>query len=64
MKRKVVCQNGNTVERFYDRRSRSHVVIVHDGQGNQIGDADYSGNTISMASFFYTRIRENGGPKS
>jgi hypothetical protein len=61
MKRKVVCQNGNTVERFYDRSTRSHVVIVKDHDGNQVGDAEYSGNTITLAHDFYAAIRANGG---
>jgi hypothetical protein len=59
--RRVICKNGNVVERFYERTTRSHVVVVKDSDGNQIGDADYSGNTISMSSAFYSAIKENGG---
>jgi hypothetical protein len=61
IKRRVVCKNGNAVERFYERTTRSHVVVVKDAEGNQLGDADYSGNVISMAHMFHTRINENGG---
>jgi hypothetical protein len=61
MKRKVNCINGNTVERFYERSTRSHVVIVKDNEGNQLGDSDYDGNAISHAYSFQARIKENGG---
>lgn len=61
MKRKVICKNGNTVERFYERSTRSSVVIVKDGEGNQIGEAEYDGNPISHATSFYRAIKDNGG---
>jgi hypothetical protein len=64
MKRRVICKNGNVVERFYDRMTRSHVVVVKDSDGNQIGDADYSGNTISMSAYFFAAIKNNGGEQS
>jgi len=60
-RRKVLCCNGNIVERFYDRRTRSSVTIVHDAQGNQIGEADYSGNKESAAFAMRTAIADNGG---
>jgi len=61
MKRKVTCRNGNTVERFYDRRTRSSVTVVKDRDGNQVGGADYSGNQESANSARATMIKDNGG---
>lgn len=61
MRRKVKCANGNTVERFYDRRSRSSVTIVYDPERNQVGVADYDGNKISAAYSWHQAIKNNGG---
>ena len=61
MKLKILCHNGNTVERFYDRRSRSSVTLVKDPEGNQIGDANYDGDKVSAAFSMETMIKENGG---
>ena len=55
MKRKTICKNGNTVLRWYDRRTRSTVIQTLDVDGNQIGDADYSGNKKS-ADFAHAAI--------
>lgn len=41
-KRKVLCINGNTVERFWDRMTRSSVTVVLDKDRNQVGDAEHS----------------------
>jgi len=61
MKRKVKCANGNFVERFYDKRLRQSVNRVVDSKGNQIGDADYSGNKLSADWARDVLISENGG---
>ena len=61
MKRKVKCNNGNTVERFYDRSSRSSVTAVFDPDHCQIGDAEYDGNKVSAAFSMARLIKENGG---
>lgn len=58
---KEKCKNGNTVERFYDRTSRSSVTRVLDPNGNQIGDADYSGNKKSSDYVKSIMIKDNGG---
>lgn len=63
MKRKVRCRNGNIVERFYDRSTRSSVTRVVDPNGNQIGDADYSGNKGSACWIEKILVRDNGGEK-
>jgi len=55
MKRKTLCKNGNTIFRWYDRRTRSTVIQTLDPQGNQIGEADYSGNKQS-ADWAHERI--------
>ena len=63
MKRVTLCKNGNTVLRWYDRRTRSTVIQTLDTAGNQVGDADYNGNRKS-ADFAHTAIlKENGGAK-
>lgn len=61
MKRKVECANGLFVERFWDRSYRSSVTRVIDKEGNQIGEADYSGSTASANSVRDYMIAENGG---
>lgn len=58
---KVKCNNGNTVERFYDRATRSSVTRVLDANGNQIGDAQYDGNKISASFSWCALVRDNGG---
>lgn len=63
MKRKIKCANGNTVERFYDRATRSSVTIVKDRDGNQVGPADYSGSKPSAAFAMKTAIADNGGER-
>ena len=55
------CQNGNRVERFYDRPARSSVTRVLDPNGDQIGDADYSGNKVTAAFVKTAMIKEQGG---
>ena len=52
------------MERFYDRSSRSSVTRVIDAEGNQIGDADYSGDQISANYVRTIMIRDNGGAAS
>ena len=58
---KTKCKNGNTVERFYERTSRSSVTRVLDANGNQIGDASYDGNKKSAAFVKAAMIKDNGG---
>lgn len=58
---KTQCKNGNVVERFYDRRTRSSVTRVLDSDGYQVGEADYSGNKQSAAFARAAMIRDNGG---
>lgn len=55
MKRKTLCKNGNTVLRWYDRITRSTVIQTLDATGNQVGEADYSGNKQS-ADFAHAAI--------
>ncbi len=59
--RKVKCQNGNVVEKFYDRATRSCVAIVKDPRGNQVGDAAYSGTVEGRDSHMASMIKDNGG---
>ncbi len=58
---KARCANGNTVERWYDRKIRSSVVRVVDPAGNQVGDADYSGCKQSADYAYAQMIAANGG---
>jgi hypothetical protein len=58
---KTKCKNGNTVENWYDRRSRNSVCRVLDKDGNQMGDADYSGCRESANFAKEQGIRLNGG---
>lgn len=64
----IHCNNGNKLDCWYDRQTRSSVLQVMDPEGNQIGEADYSGNRISADHMKAFRLRENGGrvksPKS
>lgn len=55
------CKNGNFIERFYDRRTKSSVTVVLDKDLNQIGDANYDGNKLSAAFSKEQMIKENGG---
>ena len=64
MKRKTLCQSGNTVFRWYDRRTRSTVVRTLDSLGNQLGEADYSGNKQSADFAHVQAIKANGGESS
>jgi len=58
---KTLCKNGNSVERFYDRKSRSSVTRVLDAAGNQIGDASYDGNRLTAKYVKDIMIFNNGG---
>ena len=58
---KILCKNGNTVERWYDRQTRSSVTQVLDPAGNQLGSADYDGNKASAKFSLDARVKENGG---
>lgn len=49
------------IERWYDRKSRSTVIQVLDANGDQIGDADYSGNKQSADFAHEYFIKQNGG---
>jgi hypothetical protein len=60
-KRVIKCANGNRIERFYDRRSRSSVTIVFDAAGDQLGEAAYDGNKVSAAFSMKHAIAANGG---
>lgn len=64
MKNKIICQNGNTVERWYDRRSRSSVTVLKDSEGYQVGSAFYSGTKVSADSVRETLIKDNGGERT
>ena len=57
----IRCTNGNTVERFWDRRTRSSVTRVLDARGNQIGDASYDGNKTTADFVLRMMVRDNGG---
>ncbi len=61
---KIKCNNGNIVERFYDRRTRSSVTRVLDGEGNQVGEAAYDGNKVTASFSWCVMVRGNGGPVS
>ena len=61
---KILCKNGNTVERWYDRQTRSSVTQVLDPTGNQLGAADYDGNKASAKFSLDARVEENGGATS
>lgn len=54
---KALCRNGNTVERFYDRSSRSSVTRVLDAEGNQLGDGNKDSAKFSLEHL----VRANGG---
>lgn len=58
---KIICNNGNTVESWYDSRTHSWVTQVRDANGNQVGDANYSGNRDTQRSVLASRVGDNGG---
>jgi len=58
---KTKCANGNTVDHWYDRKTRSSVTQVNDADGNQIGDAQYSGNKTTAQATRNAAIKANGG---
>lgn len=58
---KIKCKNGNTVDCWYDRKTRQSVMQVLDSEGNQIGDAEYSGNRESARFVKQFAIKDNGG---
>ncbi len=58
---KTKCKNGNTVQNWYDRKTRSSVVQVLDAEGNQMGDADYSGCRASARYAKAQAVKANGG---
>jgi len=60
---KTVCKNGNIVEHWYDRKTRSSVTQVNDPEGNQIGDAQFSGNRTTAQATRKASIKDNGGAK-
>jgi len=61
VRRKTLCKNGNTVERFYSRKYRASVTLARDKSGNQVGEAQYDGNKISAKWSLELLIKENGG---
>jgi hypothetical protein len=58
---KILCNNGNSVERFYCRIARASVTRTLDPQGNQVGDSQYDGNKVSAKWSLDMLIKENGG---
>ena len=62
MKRKTLCANGLTVFRWYDRITRSTVIQTLDASGNQIGEAEYSGNKQSADAVHAWILRQNELP--
>jgi len=60
---KTKCTNGNTVESWYDRKTRSTVVRVIAACGNQLGDADYCGCRDTAKHARRVAIKDNGGRK-
>jgi Tfp pilus assembly protein PilX len=58
---KTVCANGNTVESWYDRKTKSYVTATKDQEGNQIGDAEYDGGKKSRAFSVNEMVKRNGG---
>lgn len=61
MKRRTLCNDGNTVERFYDRATRSSVTRILDKDGNQVGEAQYDGNKLSASFSWCGLVRLCGG---
>jgi hypothetical protein len=61
--KRIECNNGNFIERFYDRRTKSSVTKLVDKLGNQIKDAEYDGNKLSADFSLKMMIKDNGGIK-
>jgi hypothetical protein len=57
--KKLHCSNGNVVETWYDKAGKYYVVRVTDPEGNQIGEADYSGNRLSAQWALELALKEN-----
>jgi hypothetical protein len=55
------CNNGNSVETWYDPKSRNSVCRVLDKNGHQFGDAEYSGCRESAKYAKEQAIKDNGG---
>ena len=51
-----------SVERWYDRGSRTWIVARKDAAGQQVGDADLSGTLAGAKSYEDERRRELGLP--
>ena len=45
----TILEDGTEVETWYDRRSRNWITVRKDKSGNQIGDADFAGNSKTAA---------------
>ncbi len=58
---KTLCANGNTVDHWFDQRTRSSVTQVKDADGDQIGPAAYSGNRTTARATRLAAIAANGG---
>jgi len=57
----IKCKNGNSVVTWYDRQSRSWITQIIDPDGNQIGEADYSGRREGSNSAVVIAMKSNGG---
>lgn len=57
----IKCANGNTVDAWYLKPSRSWVVQLKDAAGNQIGNAEYSGNKTTRDFDVARLVKDNGG---
>jgi len=58
---KIKCKNGNTVESWYDRATKSYVTRILGRYGNRIGDAEFSGCKESRDSDVKSAVEQNGG---
>lgn len=47
--RTIRAENGDSVETYFDRKTKNFVTITKDSEQNQIGDADYNGHINSAA---------------
>jgi hypothetical protein len=61
MNLKTHCKNGNTVDTWYDRLTRSWITQTKDAESNQVGEAQYAGNKPDRDNDIVFAIRENGG---
>jgi hypothetical protein len=59
MKRKTLCANGLTVFRWYDPITRSTIIQTLNASGNQIGEAEYSGNKQSADAVHAFILKKN-----